>query len=53
VPCPLDPSVQLMGIVPAECSVFKSALSPLRLAFRTSNGATSGQLQCVTHGMLR
>ena len=32
---PLDPSVQLAGIVPQECSVFKSAMSPLRLTFRT------------------
>lgn len=41
MPCPLDPTVQLRGIVPAECSVFKSALSPLRLAFRTSDGAAA------------
>ena len=33
-PCPLDPSVQLLGLVPSECSVFKSAMSPLRLTFR-------------------
>ena len=35
-PLPLDPSIQLAGIVPQECSVFKSALAPLRLTFRTS-----------------
>ena len=34
-PLPLDPSVQLAGIIPQECSVFKSALAPLRLSFRT------------------
>eukprot|EP00887_Chlorella_sp_A99_P006299 scaffold3.g6299.t1 len=33
-PCPLDPSVQLLGLIPDECSVFKSALTPLKLAFR-------------------
>lgn len=33
-PCPLDPSVQLLGLVPSECSVFKSAMTPLRLTFR-------------------
>ena len=32
---PLDPSVHLAGIISQECSVFKSALSPLRLTFRT------------------
>ena len=36
VPLPLDPTVMLTGIVPEECSVFKSALSPLRLTFRTA-----------------
>ena len=33
-PCPLDPSVHLLGLVPSECSVFKSAMTPLRLTFR-------------------
>ena len=36
VPLPLDPTVTLTGIVSEECSVFKSALSPLRLTFRTA-----------------
>ena len=36
VPLPLDPAVMLTGIIPEECSVFKSALSPLRLTFRTA-----------------
>ena len=35
-PLPLDPSVHLAGIIPQECSVFKSALAPLRLTFRTA-----------------
>ena len=33
-PCPLDPTVQLLGLIPEDCSVFKSALTPLKLAFR-------------------
>ncbi len=40
VPLPLDPAVMLTGLIPEECSVFKSALSPLRLTFRTA-GALS------------
>ncbi|GLC43266.1 hypothetical protein PLESTF_000410600 [Pleodorina starrii] len=34
VPLPLDPNIVLAGIVPKECSVFKSAMLPLRLSFR-------------------
>ncbi|KAG2448608.1 hypothetical protein HYH02_006498 [Chlamydomonas schloesseri] len=34
VPLPLDPHIVLAGIVPKECSVFKSAMLPLRLSFR-------------------
>mmetsp|Transcript_623 Transcript_623/g.1491 ORF Transcript_623/g.1491 Transcript_623/m.1491 type:complete len:866 (+) Transcript_623:255-2852(+) len=37
MPNPLNPSVVLSGVVPSQCSVFKSALSPLRLSFRTAN----------------
>lgn len=37
---PLSPNVLITGIVPSESSIFKSALSPLRLAFRTSTGGT-------------
>ena len=40
VPLPLDPDVMLTGIIPEECSVFKSALSPLRLTFRTAGAFT-------------
>ena len=46
VPLPLDPSVMLTGIIPEECSVFKSALSPLRLTFRTAGAITYA---CVSH----
>ncbi|XP_057528744.1 phosphatidylinositol 3-kinase, root isoform isoform X2 [Amaranthus tricolor] len=35
---PLHPKVLITGIVPNECGLFKSALHPLRLTFRTSTG---------------
>ncbi|KAK1281022.1 hypothetical protein QJS04_geneDACA003033 [Acorus gramineus] len=35
---PLAPDVLITGIVPAESSIFKSALHPLRLTFRTASG---------------
>ncbi|GAB4839778.1 hypothetical protein Ancab_020488 [Ancistrocladus abbreviatus] len=35
---PLAPAVLITGIVPSECGIFKSALHPLRLTFRTDNG---------------
>jgi phosphatidylinositol 3-kinase len=45
-PLPLDPTVQLTGIIAEECGVFKSALSPLRLTFRTAGTPfTAGSLQ--------
>lgn len=31
----------IKGIVPHESSIFKSALHPLKLTFRTENGGTS------------
>ncbi|KAJ0095986.1 hypothetical protein Patl1_16114 [Pistacia atlantica] len=37
---PLAPRVLITGIVPLESSIFKSALHPLRLTFRTENGGT-------------
>lgn len=37
---PLTPNVLITGIVPSESSIFKSALHPLRLTFRTANGGT-------------
>ena len=46
VPLPLDPTVMLTGIVPEECSVFKSALSPLRLTFRTAGRPTVAITAC-------
>ncbi|KAL2329320.1 hypothetical protein Fmac_022747 [Flemingia macrophylla] len=38
---PITPGVLITGIVPSESSIFKSALHPLRLTFRTANGGTS------------
>ncbi|CAI0385998.1 unnamed protein product [Linum tenue] len=38
---PLAPSLLITGIVPSESSIFKSALHPLRLTFRTQTGGTS------------
>jgi phosphatidylinositol 3-kinase len=35
LPLPIDPTSTVSGIVPEESTVFKSALSPLKLAFRT------------------
>ncbi|MCL7047423.1 hypothetical protein MKW94_007504, partial [Papaver nudicaule] len=35
---PLNPGVLISGIIPAESSIFKSALHPLRLTFRTTTG---------------
>ena len=37
---PLAPGVLITGIVPAESFIFKSALHPLRLTFRTASGGT-------------
>ncbi|XP_077244146.1 vacuolar protein sorting 34 isoform X2 [Tasmannia lanceolata] len=37
---PLAPGVLITGIVPAESSIFKSALHPLRLTFRTASGGS-------------
>ena len=36
VPLPLDPTVLLNGIIPPSCSVFKSAMAPIRLTFRVA-----------------
>lgn len=38
LPLPIDPSSTVIGIIPDRSTVFKSALSPLKLAFRTSSG---------------
>ncbi|KAH7428669.1 hypothetical protein KP509_09G010900 [Ceratopteris richardii] len=38
IPLPLDPKLITTGIIPSESSIFRSALHPLRLTFRTSGG---------------
>eukprot|EP00249_Psilotum_nudum_P022815 c28649_g1_i1 orf=409-2850(-) len=38
IPHPLDPKTNITGIIPSESSIFKSALHPLRLTFRTGGG---------------
>ncbi|XP_014257170.1 phosphatidylinositol 3-kinase catalytic subunit type 3 [Cimex lectularius] len=38
LPLPLDPSVQVKGIIPDKASLFKSALMPARLTFLTTDG---------------
>jgi len=37
LPLPIDPTSTVIGIIPEESTVFKSALSPLKLSFRTSD----------------
>ncbi|XP_068641536.1 phosphatidylinositol 3-kinase, root isoform [Aristolochia californica] len=37
---PLAPNILITGIVPSESSIFKSALHPLRLTFRTASGGS-------------
>lgn len=38
LPLPLDPEIQIVGIVPEDTVVFKSSLHPVKLTFRTSSG---------------
>jgi phosphatidylinositol 3-kinase len=38
LPLPLNPRIDVQGIVASESSIFKSALSPLRLTFKTDQG---------------
>lgn len=39
LPIPLDPSVEITGVVPEETLVFKSTLCPIKVTFRTATGA--------------
>ncbi|EMR08363.1 hypothetical protein PNEG_03203 [Pneumocystis murina B123] len=36
---PLDPSISVVGIIPAESTVFKSSLLPLLICFKTTTGS--------------
>ncbi|ESP05458.1 hypothetical protein LOTGIDRAFT_181298 [Lottia gigantea] len=38
LPLPLDPNVKVTGIIPESATLFKSALMPCRLTFRTTEG---------------
>jgi phosphatidylinositol 3-kinase len=38
LPLPLDPSVQLVGVVPESTVVFKSSLHPIKVSFKTAAG---------------
>lgn len=38
LPLPLDPEVQAIGVIPDDCSVFKSSLFPLYINFKTATG---------------
>lgn len=39
MPLVLDPRIQITGIVPSACSVFKSTMAPLKLVFACSDGS--------------
>ncbi|KAK4162452.1 kinase-like domain-containing protein [Cladorrhinum sp. PSN259] len=38
LPLPLDPSVEIIGVVPEDTVVFKSSLHPIKVAFKTTSG---------------
>lgn len=38
LPLPLDPDILITGVVPEETIVFKSSLSPIKMAFKTTKG---------------
>lgn len=40
LPLPLDPSIEVTGIIPDQVTVFKSSLSPIKCTFRTVDGQT-------------
>lgn len=42
IPLPLNPVIIITGIVPEDCNVFKSSLSPLKLTFKTAKETTEG-----------
>lgn len=39
LPLPLDPTIQVSGVIPSEANVFKSSLFPLLLHFRVEDGS--------------
>ncbi|KAH7358291.1 phosphatidylinositol 3 [Plectosphaerella cucumerina] len=38
LPIPLDPSIEITGVIPEETTVFKSSLCPIKVTFRTTKG---------------
>jgi len=46
MPCPLDPTIQLHGIVPSACTVFKSSLSPIKLVFNVEGELCTISVSC-------
>jgi phosphatidylinositol 3-kinase len=38
LPMPLDPAVEVTGVVPADTTVFKSSLCPIKVTFKTTTG---------------
>ncbi|XP_077598670.1 phosphatidylinositol 3-kinase catalytic subunit type 3 [Stigmatopora nigra] len=40
IPLPLEPRIRIRGIVPETATLFKSALMPAKLIFKTEDGAT-------------
>lgn len=53
IPLPLDPSIEISGVVPDGANVFKSSLSPLLLKFKIANSGesstTSAQSRSLSH----
>lgn len=40
LPLPLDPEIEVTGIIPDQVTVFKSSLSPIKCTFKTADGQT-------------
>ena len=49
LPLPHDPRVLVTGVLPRECSVFKSALSPLKITFMRA-GVTDAEVRNAAAG---
>jgi len=50
-PIPLDPSVKVCGIIPEKCSVFPSAMRPLKLTFKVTNETEDLNLPSIDGGL--
>jgi len=50
-PMPLDPEVQVCGIIPSKCSVFPSAMCPLKLTFKVTQHTKDLELPSVDEGL--